>query len=238
MRESLLVFAVSIFAVEAGVTAYVYSASLTSGFSFAAPTDLFGGFWMELGLTLSAIVLSIYVLSEAQHRLEARLLARWAAQESTGSADRVAAHSSEGPGGWASDATLAAFGVVFFAESATLTVALLLSIGSGFVINISTNSIGEFWIEYPLVLAALPLAFYVLARAVSPLARGRTSPNFEGSTASGARARAALLGHEIGSASRTVARPMGAHASLSPPYDPAHGSRSTETLSLDRARSS
>ena len=159
-----------IFAMEAAVTAYIYSASIGTHFSFVAATDAFAPFWLELGAGLIALGLSIYVLGVAQRRLRTRLLARWTDPDASRFTAPPEATGAGLHGRWTSVAAMAAFGVVFFAESASLVLALLVSATRGFSVSISTNGFGEFGIEYGLVLAGVVLAFYVLRQSIAPLA--------------------------------------------------------------------
>jgi hypothetical protein len=164
----LLTSAATLFVVESIAIAWAYTAGMFRGFSLMIDTNAYGVFWLEFALLLASVALAVYLLCVVQQRLVSRPILHWPsgrpASNPGSSRAVIPAHSTAG----SSDGLLAIAAVLFFAEAATLAITFASSYYTGFSTTAMTNRYGEFSLEFPLVLAALPIAFYVFRVSIDP----------------------------------------------------------------------
>lgn len=70
---------------------------------------------------------------------------------------------------WAREAVLIVAAVVLLAEGLTIALIYTMSFLDGYAITVTTNSIGEFWFEFPVVLASVPLGLFALYATIDRL---------------------------------------------------------------------
>lgn len=56
--------------------------------------------------------------------------------------------------------------VILLADACVIALIYILSALNGYGVLVTTNTLGEFWVEVPFVLAAVPLGAYALWRAL------------------------------------------------------------------------
>ena len=163
----VLPLAAAVFVVESIVVALTYSLGWRNGFALQLNTDPSGTFWPLLALAAAPAALAIIVLADVAARLRIGLVARWDAEDRYPHAEPPRAFGRPRTG-WG-DVGLAMGAILFFSEAITVTVALASSYGSGFSLLVAFNAYGEFWVEFPLVVAALPLAVLALRLSLAPV---------------------------------------------------------------------
>lgn len=174
-RALVLPLAAAVFVVESIVVALTYSLGWRNGFALQLNTDPSGTFWPLLALAAASAALAIIVLADVAARLRIGLVARWDAEDRYPHAEPPRAFGRPRTG-WG-DVGLAMGAILFFSEAITVTVALASSYGSGFSLLVAFNAYGEFWVEFPLVVAALPLAVLALRLSLAPVRQAmRTAP--------------------------------------------------------------
>lgn len=168
-QDVILWVAGVVFLIEAIAVAITYMASLPTGYSLVVTANSDGAYWVELPLVAAPVALAAYVLCVAMQRVSARMIDRAGAAVAKSGARSLIGPPSSLARGWVGDSAVVFAGILFFAEAATLLVTFSVSYQYGFSALIVTNDFGEAWIEFPLVLAAIPLAFFVLCLATASL---------------------------------------------------------------------
>lgn len=163
--RGLFAFAAALFLAEAVAIAIMYTVSLCDGFSLVIVTNQFGEFWIAFVPVLASVPLAIYILWVVERRFVARLVARWQLDPPASDPSSDGSANPDPTAPWLGDGLLAVAAVLFFAEAATLAISFAASYFTGFSTALTTDSYGEFWLEFPIVLAAVPFALYVLGTA-------------------------------------------------------------------------
>ncbi len=168
-RRVVFVIAAALFLGESIVIAAAYAKGLSAGFSLVIGTNAFGSFWPELVLVAVSVALSVYVLCVVEGRLQSALVDHWEANDARAGPSTQREPGSRSAWSWAREGGLTLSSILFFAEAMTLMLVLIGSYLGGFSIAVSLNNYGEFWIEFPLVLAAVPLSLYAIGLSTNEL---------------------------------------------------------------------
>lgn len=154
--------AAAVFFAESLAFVALYAESQRTGFSLVLAVVGSPTYSLELVAVIVALPLTFFVLYLAQQRLQARLVAHWSGQREDARATARPFWSAFRTDSRAADLGFGAGAVLFFAETTTVGMTLLSGPTVGSSIVISTNALGEFWVEFPIVLAALALAGFTL----------------------------------------------------------------------------
>lgn len=144
------------------VFAALFFLSLEHGYRFGIGTDSDGFFLLILGLAVVSVCISVYLIAVASQGLVDRLVRRWERSGSERSPHAPFAFSQGGAVSSVYPVLVGVMSVLFFAEATSLTLSLAASASTGQLLTVATNAFGEFWLELPLVVAALVLSSYLL----------------------------------------------------------------------------
>lgn len=168
-RSTAVLLGALVFLVEAVVVLALYWTSSMNGYSFTLAPSGSTETALGLGAVLGSFGLAIYLLAVAERRLQARLVARLDAAGTSATPYRKSAENPMWRRTALNDGVLASSSVLFFAESACLSISLLVGPITGSPYVFTTNSIGEFPVEFGLVVLALGMASILLFETAAPV---------------------------------------------------------------------